>query len=875
MDALHPGLLAALTEGFTVLAPNRRAAHSLRRAYGEQVVSTGRRAWLTPDILTPRAWADRLWFNVRPGSCRLLSPQQTLVLWERIVSESPAAVSLLNPASAAKAAVRSWVLAQAYGISLTAIAADGGEEAEVFADWARQFEADCSARGWLAPARIVHELARCESLPPFRIQLALGEEPTPALRTLLNRLVEQGSIVREQLPPGSPGSTVRFAAVDAEQEVLSATRWARSQLDAGRKSIGLVVPSLALRRHALRRALEDVFVPAGRRSGEASGFVPFTIEASGTLTEFPIVRTALDILDLVKGEASSTLAGRLLRSPFVSGFASEASPRALADARLRSSGTEQVDVPALERLAGANGCPVLSSLLAGMRATLPRNGEVATASEWAERFLAVWIAAGWPGDRTLSSDEQQTLAKLNDALSGFGGLDDLLGKVSFRAALAQFRQWASSTAYEPQTLPAPITVVDPDSVAGMRFEALWIMGCEATRMPPAPEPDPFLPLRLQQQAGVPGASVLATRQRAERQFLDLRCAAESIVCSWAQHLDDAEQTPSPMLNGFDLFAGEIEPQQTLGGWLQRHRPVLEAFVDDTAPAVPVGRASGGARVVELQAWCAFRAQAELRLGARPLDQVSPGIDARERGTLLHKALETLWGEFGSQRGLMAVAEEALRERVFVALDRLSVPLLQGASPHRARLLRIEVDIATRKLRHLLALERERQPFRVLERPEYAETYTAAGLTLDLKIDRIDLLEPEGGEVVIDYKTGHSAQASKWWGARPEQPQLPLYAVARRAQLSAVVFALLNAKESGFAGVAKRDGILPGVKEFKGEWQPLLDDWQKTVDGLIAAYGRGDARVDPLPQVCNRCHLSSLCRIHESGLADGLDEEMPS
>ena len=106
MDALHPGLLAALTEGFTVLAPNRRAAHSLRRAYGEQVFSTGRRAWLTPDILTPRAWADRLWFNVRPGSCRLLSPQQTLVLWERIVSESPAAVSLLNPASAAKAATR-------------------------------------------------------------------------------------------------------------------------------------------------------------------------------------------------------------------------------------------------------------------------------------------------------------------------------------------------------------------------------------------------------------------------------------------------------------------------------------------------------------------------------------------------------------------------------------------------------------------------------------------------------------------------------------------------------------------------------------------------------------------------------------------------
>ncbi len=87
----------------------------------------------------------------------------------------------------------------------------------------------------------------------------------------------------------------------------------------------------------------------------------------------------------------------------------------------------------------------------------------------------------------------------------------------------------------------------------------------------------------------------------------------------------------------------------------------------------------------------------------------------------------------------------------------------------------------------------------------------------------------------------------------------------------MTFALLNAKESGFAGVAERDGILPGVKATKGEWQSLLDDWQKAVDGLIGAYARGDARVDPLPQLCNRCHLAGLCRVHESSSLAGLEE----
>ena len=146
-------------------------------------------------------------------------------------------------------------------------------------------------------------------------------------------------------------------------------------------------------------------------------------------------------------------------------------------------------------------------------------------------------------------------------------------------------------------------------------------------------------------------------------------------------------------------------------------------------AAPAGKTAGGSRVVELQSLCPFRAQAELRLDARPMDQVSPGIDPLERGLLLHGALETLWGEFRDQDGLKAIDPATLRSRVHALVDRLSVPMLTGASAHRARLVAIEVDIATRKLCELLALERERPPFAVLERPEFVESYTASGLVL--------------------------------------------------------------------------------------------------------------------------------------------------
>ena len=291
-------------------------------------------------------------------------------------------------------------------------------------------------------------------------------------------------------------------------------------------------------------------------------------------------------------------------------------------------------------------------------------------------------------------------------------------------------------------------------------------------------------------------------------------------------------------------------------------------------------------MVELQSLCPFRAQAELRLDARPMDQVSPGIDPLERGLLLHGALETLWGEFRDQDGLKAIDPATLRSRVHALVDRLSVPMLTGASAHRARLVAIEVDIATRKLCELLALERERPPFAVLERPEFVESYTASGLVLSLKIDRIDRLLTAGPdaspqEVVIDYKTGTSANPAKWWGPRPEQPQLPLYAVARRQHLAGVAFALLNARQSGFKGVVRSDGILPGVAAHPATrsvppdaltWDTMLDGWQRMVDALIDGFAGGDARVAPLPHACDRCHLASLCRIDEPNLrTDDQDE----
>ena len=61
---------------------------------------------------------------------------------------------------------------------------------------------------------------------------------------------------------------------------------------------------------------------------------------------------------------------------------------------------------------------------------------------------------------------------------------------------------------------------------------------------------------------------------------------------------------------------------------------------------------GGSRVFAHQAACPFRAFAEHRLVARPLERLQVGLGPMRSGTLMHRALELLWRELRTQQALL-------------------------------------------------------------------------------------------------------------------------------------------------------------------------------------------------------------------------------
>ena len=159
-------------------------------------------------------------------------------------------------------------------------------------------------------------------------------------------------------------------------------------------------------------------------------------------------------------------------------------------------------------------------------------------------------------------------------------------------------------------------------------------------------------------------------------------------------------------------------------------------------------------------------------------------------------------------------------------------------------------------REWLETERGRTPFEVVAREE-KRTLEIGGLSLSGRIDRMDRLA-QGGHALIDYKTGR-ASPKEWMEARPDDPQMPLYAVSASEQVTAVAFAKIRTGEMKFMGFSRDPDVLPKVKTAEN-WDGLLGTWRVALEELGHDFAHGDARVEPkrLPATCTHCGLQPLC-----------------
>ena len=290
-------------------------------------------------------------------------------------------------------------------------------------------------------------------------------------------------------------------------------------------------------------------------------------------------------------------------------------------------------------------------------------------------------------------------------------------------------------------------------------------------------------------------------------------------------------------------------------------------------------ALGGAEILKLQAACGFRAFAERRLGAAELREIELGMDAAERGSIVHRVLEYFWKNTGSQAALKAMTQT---ERATMLAQSIEHGLRRAAAASVSEWEQAYIDLQRDRLWALLNpwldLELRREPFTVKFSEEESQDVSIGPLRLNVRVDRIDVTD--AGEIIVDYKTG-GAKAAQWQGERPDEPQLPLYAVLANAAepetpLTDVAFAQIRAgREMAFESFLtkitseKQAGKRPGLS-----FEEQLVKWRKVLEDLARQFYRGEARVDPknYPITCTHCAQRILCRLNPAAFDEDLDEE---
>ena len=830
-----------------VLTPNRRLTRYLQQHFYATATENHVTAWRSEKILPLSIWLKNCWQEQSADSRILLSSHQERLLWQRVIRESLGEefIGLADSVGQAYELLISWQLGSKWGYTT--------EDVLIFQRLKKKFTAYCKQKRLVVACQLPDLL--CSYLQDLEITFTDFDEYSPQMQTFIAALQRSNKIYYNNSNSYSNSLYKKISFGRQDDEIVAVACWAKQIVETDpQATIGIIVANLPDLRAKIIRIFTAVFGDTENKINISAGVVFSTL---------PIVNIGLEVLFWHEPFSLKTISKILLTS-YLSAATKERSKRAELDFQLRQLDQAQFTLAELEFLAKKYSLNI--SLFTCLKKLQNIFAQVKSrklySSEWTKIFTQIVQALGWPGENNLTTTEFAAVKRFTELLQEFATTDLVVGKVTYKQARQNLFDLAEHTVFQAEdTTDAPVNILGALEAAGMNFTYLWVMGLDQENWPRAPTPNPFIPIQVQKKFGLPHASAERELYFCEILIKRLKRSAKEVIFSYVNQIEDRVIAPSYFLADIPEVVLDLPKFVCQAKRIYASKKMEE--LDDTAVIlVPDELKHTGVRLIELQALCPFRAFAEFRLHAQGLKQFESGVSKIKRGILVHAALERFWQEVKTQQQLCELSQEALHGLIN---DCIHNALAQ--EHFSASLYRLEQQCLHRLLHFWLEAEKNRASFTVLA-TEQAGQMILGALQIRFRVDRIDELA-DGRLLLIDYKTGKKLPlVLDWFGARPKNPQLPLYCVAinnvEHLALAQVNIAAIKFKDINIDELADNMRRFDETN-FKNNltWQELRAYWERNLIALAQDFISGQVQPDPLTvQVCQQCEFNSICRYNK-------------
>lgn len=883
-------LKAKVNQQSLILTPNLRTQQAIVNSYikelqiGEVLES--------PRVLSFSQWQKDLcnelsFHKPLPG---LLSDLQIKFYFKKIIA-SEKSWQLTNPSGLADLALSAYKNLCLWDLNINQIKNLYSIENHYFIKWTKSFEEFCKAKNYLAEFNRIQilsdQLERLKDKIPENILLFGFNQLSPIEEKFLNQLKNNNCRIEKYFPEMSRQVSkaasqqkrpiIRYEFENLNQELLFAANQAKQLLiDKPQASIGIVVNQLSQQVDLVHDIFSQVFHPQESKPNCPMEKIAYNVSAGQSLLSMPLINAANKLFGLHGNLLTFNDLLFIKNTPFINWQEQQqASKYFLHQLCLQARAKYSIDY-LLYSIESNDNKQQLSLLKTRLTELQKNKTKRMPLDKWVEYFKQQLLLWGVISD----ADQSRLLESFYQVLHETKNNLIFQQQIPFNEASEYLLQTLAQAKFQLPSDRSNIQVLGVLEASGLLFNQLILVGFNATNWPQKFQLNPLIPADFQKQHKMPMSSVERELAYTSDLSQSLLNSAPQIFITQSRLADYSSITESPLFAEFPLQDLAVQDNNLLQAdadyeWLQDEKLTYQ-----------IQNISGGSYFIGEYADCPFKAFANGVLKLQLLETLAKGIDPMTRGNWLHYTMQLIWDELINQQKLLALdvqqLERLVEEKLDLAQKKYQFALISNAQPE---IIHLEKQKLKQNILQWLELEKQSEAFTA--ETEVAKSLSLGALNLKIRCDRLD--KNQNNQIhIMDYKTGN-AEPKDWFGSRPVQAQMPIYALA---------FASENIQSLSYAkpqpGNPSRAGIWFDENDFKVQEQThdqikskritnpdilpenkqaLMQYWKQNLELLANHIIDGVVPVSPKSaNSCSYCVYQDFCRINESQPEDSLIEE---